>query len=532
MKSSNKIINKDSHFSYLLKSYFLFTILILFIISSLVFIVIQAIYNSLDVPNSDPIDQIKILESGQYENLNIKNLVGRHGRLEILNENNHVIFKSSSKDKIKAYTKYEVDAIPNYEGETYDVTAKEYMKDGKKYILITKQNIYNENDEHEGFQILDENLKVVYSGGNFNNKTSYTQKELSYLEGSASEKYNIYKYPFKDSEDNKHTLILKLIDYDEAKISSVIINDIKISVVTFVVIYILCVVVFVTILNRKVKEPLIKLNNAMLSLANGNSKVINDYQGSSEFETIFKSFNQMSLKLKESEKQRKILESEKQKMLADISHDLKTPITIIKGYAKALNDGIIAERDKEKYLKVIYQKSSDLTELINVFYEYNKLEHSKFTFNLQENNLSEFLRAYVAEKYEYIEVVGFEIDVDIPEEKLLCTFDEIELKRVFENIVSNSIKHNEKGTKISFILKEEDNYYKIIIGDNGVGIPKEISENVFDAFVVGDDSRISKQGSGLGLAIAKKIIEKHDGKIRLISCEEFSTAFEMLLPKE
>ena len=195
---------------------------------------------------------------------------------------------------------------------------------------------------------------------------------------------------------------------------------------------------------------------------------------------------------------------EKQRMLADISHDLKTPITVIQGYAKAVSDGLTDKETEKQYLKTIFTKTENLTEMINTFYDYSKLEHPEFSLVREKQDLAEFVREYLADKYNEIDLQGFTLEVEIPEEVMEYSFDGVQLKRVFDNIFSNAFKHNKPGTVIYFTLQQTDKTIRMEIGDNGTGIPKEIQENLFEPFTVGDDSRNNKQGSGLGLAVAKK----------------------------
>ena len=529
----------SSFFSLLIKNYVLFTIVNIIILYAICVMGIYIMSRSLDYPYSEPSSQRDILESGNYEKLNVNKIAGNRGYIEILDEKNKVIYRSGKiEKKVNSYTDKEVEYIPNYEENTFSTKLKKYKdKNNKELTMLIKEKYSNYEQNKVGdiaFQILDDKLNVLYSGGEIEQKSSYTKKEIGYLTDTISKKYLISKYSFKHKDGQKRTLILKFRKINEDKQESVLLNGLKTSFILFIVIYSGCIGMFVILLNKKVKKPINKLNDAMISLAQGNSNEFINYKGPYEFVQICNNFNVMVSKLNEIEKEKELLESEKQKMLADISHDLRTPITIIQGYAKALSDGLISKEEEKKYLNIIYQKSNNLTELINIFYEYSKLEHVDFKLNLVKKDLSEFVRAYVAEKYEYIYDIGFEIQVNIPDYQLFSKFDEIQLKRVFENIVSNSIKHNNEGTIIAISLKEEEKYYKIIIEDNGVGIPKDIVENIFDAFVVGDDSRNTKQGSGLGLAISKNIIEKHNGSISLIVNDEgvFKTIFEILLPKE
>ena len=141
-------------------------------------------------------------------------------------------------------------------------------------------------------------------------------------------------------------------------------------------------------------------------------------------------------------------------MLADISHDLKTPITIIQGYAKAICDGVIKEENKQQYLQTIYHKSIVLNELINAFSEYSNLEHPDFRPVKTKVDICEYAREYLATKYNELVLGGFLIEVEIPEMIIWCQIDVQQMKRVFENLINNSVKHNKRGTMLFFSMKK------------------------------------------------------------------------------
>ncbi|MBP5265696.1 MAG: HAMP domain-containing histidine kinase [Lachnospiraceae bacterium] len=233
-------------------------------------------------------------------------------------------------------------------------------------------------------------------------------------------------------------------------------------------------------------------------------------------------------------REERAIEAARQKMLADISHDLKTPITVIQGYSKAIVDGMVSEENMDKYLNTIYQKSNRLADLINEFYQYSRLEHPEFQLTLEPGDLSEYVREYVAGKYEELEVAGYQLDVDIPERPIYMPFDHVELSRVFENIITNTIRHNPAPTTIyvSMEFLREKHQVRIRLGDDGEGIPEEIREHIFEPFVVGDESRNSKHGTGLGLSVAKRVVVAHGGTIRLLPTTEtsWSTMYEIILP--
>ena len=158
------------------------------------------------------------------------------------------------------------------------------------------------------------------------------------------------------------------------------------------------------------------------------------------------------------------------------------------------------------------------------------MEHPEYKLVLEKMDICEYIRAYLAQKYNELYINGVELDADIPENVIYCDIYKVQLKRVFENLVSNTLKHNKNKVSILFKIKKIDDKVRIIIADNGVGISKSIAKNIFEPFVVGEKSR-TKQGSGLGLALSKKIIEAHNGSIRLVDAKtNYKTVFEILLP--
>lgn len=209
-------------------------------------------------------------------------------------------------------------------------------------------------------------------------------------------------------------------------------------------------------------------------------------------------------------------EKKRNLMLSDIAHDLRTPITTIAGYSKALNDGMVTDDEKRReYLEAIENKSERMNNLINLLYEYVKLDNDNFALKKEEIDLAELLRENAALLYSDVEEKGMELVVDIPEEPCMVTADSLQLSRVITNLINNSIRHNEPGTEITLELNDVFYNREIIISDNGEPIEEDIVEHIFEPFAVGDKSRRTKGGSGLGLSIAKRIIDMHGWKIDL-----------------
>ncbi|CDB15493.1 integral membrane sensor signal transduction histidine kinase [Clostridium sp. CAG:221] len=541
MKKSKKANRRGSIFSLLINNYILFTVII--IISA---ILINNVSNYLIFGDYDAILGLtkkyqNYLKEEKFNKLNLKEITGEDGTIEILDENYNLIYSLGKDINKEKYNEDEINAIPNYrKDDTYLNIYDYYSENGESYKLIIAESYYSEGvisnslkSTSKWFKVLDKNLNVILESDNAPAKKNYTKKEIIYMRGYYNNGLFIEKYQYINNDGIKRTAIIKSRElYTNSFFKKMNILT-KIDFVVFGIAYIILVVIFVFVLRSKFYEPLEKLNKAMELLTEGKRKKPVDYSGPREFVDICDRFNIMVSKLEDSENQRKKLMNDKERMMADISHDLKTPITSIQGYAKALSDGIIVDEDKDKYIKIIYEKSKKLTELINIFHEYSKLEHPDFNLIFEKVDLSEYLRAYIALKYEDIVESGFNIEVDIPEEEMEIKIDKVQLQRVFDNILGNSIKHNEKGTNIYVSLKEKNDIYEIIIADDGKGISKDIANNIFEAFTVGDESRNSKQGSGLGLAIAKTIVDLHGGTIELEpeSLKKFSTQFKIILKK-
>lgn len=232
-------------------------------------------------------------------------------------------------------------------------------------------------------------------------------------------------------------------------------------------------------------------------------------------------------------------------LLSDIAHDIKTPITTVSGYARALADDMVSGEDKRKeYLQAIYAKSIRVDELISLLFEYVKLDSSGFELHRESADLGELLRENVALLYSDFEEKGMMLEIKIPEKEFPYEMDKIQMARAIGNILTNVVKHS--GTNIvkhseTNIVKHSpenikvrislytsaDGGYQISIADSGAPIDDLLAEHIFEPFSRGDKARSSRGGSGLGLSIAYKIVHMHGGELELKrECGEgFTKAF-------
>lgn len=222
-------------------------------------------------------------------------------------------------------------------------------------------------------------------------------------------------------------------------------------------------------------------------------------------------------KEREEEELREQYERARNLMLSDIAHDLRTPITTIGGYAKALNDGLVTSDEKRtEYLEAIENKAERMGDLITLLFDYVRLDSENFSLRMEKLDISELLRENAALLYADVEEKQMEFEIEIPEEPIVLSVDKLQFSRVIINLINNALKHNEANTTITLTMKQEKNNIQVIVKDNGTMIAPFIAEHVFEPFVVADASRESKGGSGLGLSIAKKIVEMHGWSIELL----------------
>ena len=194
------------------------------------------------------------------------------------------------------------------------------------------------------------------------------------------------------------------------------------------------------------------------------------------------------------EELRMVYEKKRNLMLSDIAHDLRTPITTIAGYSKALNDDmVVSEEKKREYLQAIENKSARMTDLINLLFDYVRLDSANYGLRKDEINLPELLRTIAASLYSDIEEKGMEFEISIPEEVHMISLDRVQFSRVIVNLINNAMKHNEAGTTISLEMKKEKDKIQIIVSDNGSLIPAFLMEHIFEPVAADLDCPLQKK---------------------------------------
>jgi len=215
------------------------------------------------------------------------------------------------------------------------------------------------------------------------------------------------------------------------------------------------------------------------------------------------------------------------KMLSNISHDLKTPLTVVLGYIETIKlDVDIKSEEREILLSKVHNKTLEVIDLINKFFDLAKLESGDKEIPITRININEVCRKCILDFYENLTAKGYEVDIKIPENNIYV-FGNIEaLERIMNNLISNAIKYGGYGKYIGINLSYDDNFSYVEIWDKGKGIDEVNVEKVFERMYTLEDSRNKLyQGSGLGLTITKRLVEKLGGEIYLRSKPYAKTSF-------
>lgn len=219
------------------------------------------------------------------------------------------------------------------------------------------------------------------------------------------------------------------------------------------------------------------------------------------------------------------LAKEQSTLFANIAHDLKTPLTSITGFSKALVEEVAEPAEIKEVSGIIYQKSITANELLDLMFQYTKLNAAEFSLKREMCDVNYLLKEVIADNYDLIEKYQIELILDLFDEPITRSVDKTEFRRVFTNLLVNACKHNPAKTTLTLSIKKVGEAVEIIFSDNGTAIPLKERERLFQPFVGENETERNFQGNGLGLAIVKTIIDKHGYTIKLLDDEKTTKKF-------
>lgn len=418
---------------------------------------------------------------------------------------------------------------------------EQVMKDDPDKLLDQAylEKLNERLSNHSSYLLVKKDWQNIYSGlpaeGNYKDDFNYSPKdgkdESIYIVDEQPYHIQQMNFVFSDGTAGQaliYTNVAQIIPQMKKLVAQIIITSLLILFAgSFIAMF---------WLYQSIVRPLNKLKTAAENIKDGNLNFSVAAETDDEIGEVCVAFEEMRLKLKGQIERNIQYEKESKELISNISHDLKTPMTAIKGYIEGIMDGVAdTEEKRDRYIRTIYNKVNDMNSLIEELFLYAKLDSNSVTYSFAKVNVDAYFQDCVEEISLDLESQGVDFGYfNYADRDAVIIADPEQLKRVVNNIIGNSVKYASPDRKlmISLRIMEEAEFVKIEIEDNGKGIARNEVPLIFDRCYRTDASRnSSKGGSGLGLSIAKKIIEEHGGKIWAVSTEGVGTTMCFVLRK-
>lgn len=382
--------------------------------------------------------------------------------------------------------------------------------------------------------------KLYYSGTNVAERIHETLPEYdAYNTGSENGFYiggSIQAYvkqlDFQTQEDEQCSLFLVMDMLSLMPEMEQLMRDVIISIIFILIITSALLIIWI---HRSVVLPLAQMQIATQNIKDGNLNYELAVDIDDELGQLCRDFEEMRIRLKSTAEEAVINDKRNKELISNISHDLKTPITTIKGYVEGIMDGVADTPEKmERYIRTIYNKANEMDMLIDELTLYSRIDSNRIPYNFKPISVKTYFDDCAADLS--IELGNRDVDFVYSNKVAVDTkfiADDEQLKRVINNIVSNAVKYMDKvQKKVVLSIIDIDEYIQVNLTDNGKGIRKEELPHIFERFYRTDASRNSATGgSGIGLAIAEKIIEEHGGRIWATSEEGMGTTLSFTMKK-
>ena len=377
--------------------------------------------------------------------------------------------------------------------------------------------------------------KVIFSSRNFSkidvakslNAGNMKGRREPVIIGDVAYTVQVIDLKFRDGSQG-NVLLLAPVDRSETNFTTFL----ALMGVLFVLTFMLTNIVVSYQFSRSILKPLHNLQSAAAEISRGNLDYPIAEEGDQEIQALCRDLELMRIKLKDSVSTQLKYEDNRKMLISSISHDLKTPVTSIKGYVEGILDGIANTPDKmERYLKTISSKTHQIDQMIDDLLLYAKLDLNQIPFNFERTDIEEYLTLCLLESEPELDREHIKISFHNELcQKQYVLLDRARIKRVIMNVFDNSRKYMEKDQgEIQILLRETSASLIVELSDNGSGISEADLPYIFDRFYRSDAAR--SKGSGLGLAIAKQIIEGHKGRVWAVSHGKEGTSVMISLSK-
>lgn len=465
-----------------------------------------------------------VLALSSYQSQLFTKTYGLKEQVELLHGNSMQIFNRLTQ-KAQEEIRQRLAAQPeDFENQDFLTQINEELKAHYSYLIVRKDKdlIFIGNDGADGEEFYKMLPKYALINSNIEGGI--------YLDGDSQHLIKQMDFFFPDQSEGSVFIVSRVDDF-VPEVKSMITEMFAAGISILVA----AGMILTMWIYRSILRPLGKLQVATKEIRDGNLDFTLDVENDDEIGQLCQDFEEMRIRLKESGEEKVQYDKESKELISNIAHDLKTPITAIKGYAEGIMDGVAFSPERlDKYIRTIYNKANDMDRLIDELTFYSKIDTNKIPYTYSKINVSQYFKDCIEEVGLDMEAKGIELGYfNYVDEDVLIIADAEQLKRVINNIISNSVKYLDKKKGIINIrIKDVGDFIEVEIEDNGRGISAKDLPNIFDRFYRADSSRnSSKGGSGIGLSIVRKIIEDHGGRIWATSKENIGTEIHFVLRK-
>lgn len=421
----------------------------------------------------------------------------------------HNYMKSSDRILIEGYR------------EIRKMDAGQFTKNDWDTLLTTIQDLPL---DVEAVLLSEDNTVIISSIPDFAINKQIAPREMWELVNGASDKY-FYQVTSPSLENRKVTLLTRT---PRDRKNSEPRANLWVSILVFFIIFVTICIILIVFISTTIFKSIVLLEDKTQQIANGDLstqvKSAEDENKANEITTILNSLEKMRLSLLEAQ-------NRKNKFIMGISHDLRTPVAIIKGYTEAITDGIITEPDEIKTsLELIGTKTNQLESMIDTLINFMKLNNSEIRQNLIPASITEVITNFAKESKITANVFKriITINVNLPED-ILIPLDKQLATRAFQNLFSNALRYTNDGDEIEIISYMEKDTIYLKIRDTGIGMEQKDIDHIFDLFYRATNSR-REEGMGIGLSVVKSIIETHGWDINVESEPGKGSTFSIIIP--
>lgn len=404
-----------------------------------------------------------------------------------------------------------------------------FEPDLEHYQTISEEQLQNYS---ASLQVLDENLTVIESA-NSSVKPGYqysVEQLLSLLLIDRDDRL-LYSKHYINEDGQTITVILEqqldrsifLLFQQNARFYAAL------KILVSAAIILICMLSFIHAIYKPLQENLTVIGDSIAKTPHDHSHVDPSQLTLQETQALLLSYNTMLDKLEQMKAENDKLEAQGHRLIANLSHDFKSPMTSLKGYAELLEQEQLPPEEEKLYISHIHSNISTLNSMVELLSEQVKYQYNDYPLQLEHRDMNDFLREVCANYYTIFEKQGFVMEIQIAEEAFYLDFDGLNMRRVYANLLENILSHNTAPIQVQICTQLLPACYQVQIKDNGVGIAAEEQDKIFEPFYQGDISR-TKQHSGLGLFVAKQILEKHGASIALECEPAYRTVFTIRFP--